>query len=194
MSNRTKPKKSKKIIKLQQPAPLKLNFGCGQIKVPDFIGVDLYAPGADMKVDLFSFPLPWKDGEVDEIMASHFIEHIPAKLRWPFYDECFRILKPGGILRLAVPSFKSERAYGDMTHEWPPVVPMSWYYLSRDWREANKLTHGDYALKCDFDHQCGPAGIHPEFASRAHEAQVYACNHHWESFQDIWATLTSKKK
>lgn len=178
-------------IKTEEPT-LKLNFGCGEIKVEGFVGVDLYAPSADLKVDLFSFPLPWKDGEVVEILASHFIEHLPHKLRWPFYDECYRILKPGGIMRIAVPSFKSDRAYGDMTHEWPPVVPMSFYYLNKDWRAANKLEHGPYALKCDFSHQCGPSGIAQQFMARSHEAQVFATTHYWEAFSDVWATLTKK--
>jgi len=182
---------SEEIKAVEEPI-LKLNFGSGQIKVDGYIGVDLYAPEADLKVDLFSFPLPWKDGEVTEILASHFLEHVPAKLRWPFFDECHRILKPGGLMRIFVPSFKSERAFGDMTHEWPPVVPMSFYYLQKAWRETNKLNHGAYALKCDFDHQCGPAGIVGSFAGRSHEAQVFATTHYWESFQDVWATLTKR--
>jgi ubiquinone/menaquinone biosynthesis C-methylase UbiE len=137
-------------------------------------------------------PLPWKDGEVDEIMASHFIEHIPAKIRWPFFDECYRILKPGGIMRIIVPNFKSERAYGDCTHEWPPLTAFSFYYLNRGWREANKLTHGPYALKCDYDHQAGPSGISPELTSRSQDAVMFAMRNYWESYQDMWVTLTKK--
>lgn len=184
MSNKSKIKKEK--------APLRLNFGCGNHVVEGFKGVDLYAPEADIKCDLFKVPLPWKDGEVDEIMASHFIEHIPAKVRWPFFDECYRILKPGGIMRIVVPNFKSERAYGDCTHEWPPLTAFSFYYLNRGWREANKLTHGPYALKCDFDHQCGPAGVSQAFSNRAHDAMMFALTHYFESFQDMWCTLTKK--
>lgn len=171
---------------------LKLNFGCGEIKVDGFTGVDLYAPSADLKVDLFKFPLPWKDGEVSAILASHFCEHIPAKLRWPFFDECWRILKPGGVMQIVVPNFKSERAYGDNTHEWPPFTTFSLYYLNRQWREANKLTHGAYALKCDFDHAAGPSGIAPDLAARSHDAQMFAFRSYWESYSDMWVTLTKK--
>jgi predicted SAM-dependent methyltransferase len=175
-----------------EPLPLRLNFGCGQIKVEGFVGVDLFAKEADIKADLTKFPLPWKDNSVDSIMASHFVEHIEAQKRWPFFDECWRILKPGGLMQIVVPNFKSDRAYGDVTHQWPPFTAFSFLYLNRAWREANKLTHGAYALKCDFDHQCGPAGISQDYANRSHDAQMFALRSYWESYQDLWCNLTKK--
>ena len=182
-----KPKKSKVIT------PLKLDLGCGENCQVGFTGVDLYAPSAAIKADLFQFPWSkWKDNTVDEIWCSHFVEHIPAKLRWKFFEECYRIMKLDAVMRIFVPSFKSERAYGDMTHEWPAVVPMFFLYLNRGWREANKLTYGSYDIKCNFENQAGPTGINPAFADRTHEAQIFACNHHWEAFPDIWITLTKK--
>jgi ubiquinone/menaquinone biosynthesis C-methylase UbiE len=175
-----------------EPLPLRLNFGCGQIKVEGFVGVDLFAKEADIKADLTKFPLPWKDNSVDSIMASHFVEHIEAQKRWPFFDECWRILKPGGLMQIVVPNFKSERAYGDNTHCWPPFTTFSFYYLNRGWREANKLTHGPYALKCDFDFMTGTNGISEEFRNRSQDAQSYALRHYWETYQDMFANLTKK--
>jgi predicted SAM-dependent methyltransferase len=48
-------------------------------------------------------PLPYADNTVDFILAEHLIEHTdgPAALR--FMDECHRILKPLGVLRVCVP-------------------------------------------------------------------------------------------
>lgn len=169
---------------------IRLDLGCGRNKQIGFTGVDFYEPDADVKLDLFTFPWPFEDNSVDEIVSSHFIEHIPARLRWPFFEECWRIMKVGAPMKIVVPSWKSERAYGDMCHEWPPVVPMSFYYLNQGWREANKLTYGQYALKCNFDHQCGPQGLHEAFANRAHEVQVFAATHYLESYVDMWAVLT----
>ena len=181
------------------PAPeapvtsLKLDFGCGRNPQPGYVGVDKYAPDADVKIDLFELPwTPWKDGTVDEIHMSHFLEHIPQKIRWPFFEECWRILKPDGIVRIFVPNWKSERAYGDCTHEWPPVSTFFFYYLVKEWREANKLTYGPYDLKCNFSHAAGPTGMNAAFASKAHEVQVFAATHYLESFQDMWVTLTKK--
>jgi len=192
----SKPKKSKII------QPLKLDLGCGQNKQPGFTGVDLYAPGADEKINLFTFPFRhyhainltprWKDNTVDEIFCSHFVEHVPHALRWGFFAECWRILKLDATMRIFVPSWKSERAYGDMTHEWPPVTSMFFYYLNKSWREANKLTYGPYDVKANFEHQCGPTQITGAFADRNQEAQVFACNHYLEAYPDMWITLTKK--
>lgn len=174
-------------------ADLKLDLGCGQNKIAGFTGVDLYAPGEDVvKVDLFKFPWPWGDDTVSELHASHFLEHVPHAQRWPFMEECWRVLKPEGTMRIFVPSWKSERAYGDMTHQWPPVVAMFFFYLDKGWREANKLTYGPYALKCNFAHQAGPTAVSQAFSNRSHETQVFACTHYLEAYMDMWVTLTKK--
>ena len=179
--------------KIKKPAqPLKLDFGAGRNPQPGFSSVDLYAPDADIKLDLFKFPFPWKDNTVDEIVASHFVEHIPQDKRWPFFAECWRILKPDAVMRIVVPSWKSERAYGDMTHAWPPVTTMALFYLNKAWRENNKLTYGAYDIKCNFDHQSGPTGVSPEFAQKAHEVQIFACQHYLEAYPDAWCTLTKR--
>lgn len=181
-----KPKKSKVVV------PLKLDLGCGENCQQGYIGVDLYAPSAKVKVDLLKFPWPWKDSTVDELHASHFVEHIPQNLRWRFFEEAWRVLKLEGIFHISVPSWKSERAYGDMTHEWPPVTTMAFYYLSKQWREANKLTYGPYDIKCNFEAMTGPTGINPAFSDRNQEAQVFACTHYMEVYPDMWAKLTKK--
>lgn len=208
--------------KLKKPVrELKLNLGAGQNPMDGFTSVDLYAPNPDIRCDLFYPPFRkveidecrtridpitgqtgpvilskggplWKDNSVDEIHCSHFCEHIPKSKRWPFFEECWRILKPEGIMRIIVPSWKSERSLGDMTHEFPPVVSMFFFYLNKGWREANKLTYGPYDLKCNFDHQSGPTNIRGDFASKHHEAQVYAVTHLLETYDDAWITLTKR--
>lgn len=183
------PRSKKKLTPL---IDIKLDLGCGQNKQPGFTGVDFYAPNVEVKLDLFKFPWFWKDGSVSEIFCSHFVEHIPQNSRWKFFEECWRILKPDATMRIFVPSWKSERAYGDMTHAWPPVVAMFFFYLHKPWREANKLTYGAYDLKCNFEHQAGPTSISPAFSNRAHEAQIFAATHYLESYGDMWVTLTKK--
>lgn len=46
------------------------------------------------------------DGEVDEIRASHVLEHIGMRETVPTLKEWRRVLKPGGRLFVAVPDFK----------------------------------------------------------------------------------------
>ncbi len=181
-----KPRKAKVVT------PLKLDLGCGENCIEGFTGVDLYAPSAKIKADLFKLPWPWKDGSVDELHASHFIEHIPQNLRWPFFEECYRVLKLDGVMRIIVPNWKSERAYGDMTHQWPPVTAMFFYYLHKGWREQNKLTYGAYDIKTNFDHQAGPTAMNPEFAQRAQDVQMFSASHYTESYGDMWVTITKR--
>jgi hypothetical protein len=172
--------------------PLRLDLGCGRNKLEGFTGVDKYSPDADVKLDLFVFPWPWKDNSVDEIHASHFVEHIPQNLRWRFFEEACRVMKKDAMFRIIVPSWKSERAYGDMTHEWPPVAASTFWYLDKGWRVANKLTYGPYDIKCDFEYQAGPTNIVPTYATRSVEAQQFACSHYLETYSDMWVTLRKR--
>jgi len=61
----------------------------------DAIGIDLNYPGYDGK------RLPFEDGTVDTVYASHTLEHIDEPL--DAIREWFRVLKVGGHLVLAVP-------------------------------------------------------------------------------------------
>lgn len=64
---------------VQARKPIKLDLGCGQNPKEGFDGVDLWAPDAKHKVDLFKFPWPFASDSVDEVHCSHFIEHIPNR-------------------------------------------------------------------------------------------------------------------
>jgi SAM-dependent methyltransferase len=65
----------------------------------DAIGIDIDTPGYDGK------NLPFKDGEVGTIHASHLLEHI-ADYGY-FFRECFRSLAYGGTIILFVPLMES---------------------------------------------------------------------------------------
>ncbi len=50
--------------------------------------------------------IPHAAGTVDAIYASHMLEHLDRAEARSFLAECRRVLKPGGILRLAVPDLR----------------------------------------------------------------------------------------
>ncbi len=50
--------------------------------------------------------LPFPDNSYDYIIASHFLEHLTADEGITFLQECHRVLKPEGVMRLAVPDAK----------------------------------------------------------------------------------------
>lgn len=179
--------------------PLKLNLAGGQNNHKDFENVDLWAPNAKYKIDLFQFPWPWADSSVDEILCSHFIEHIPTDyvmhngvkkdLFLAFFDECYRILKPDSIMTVICPSASSDRAFQDPTHR-RFIVAATFWYLSKAWRKEQALDH--YPVECDFLHSVVPS-VPEEDMFRSDEAQAYRFLHLRNTVLDFHCTLKSLK-
>ena len=176
-------------------APLRLDIGCGPNKREGFTGVDQTAfKGVDVVTDLRK-PWPFKDGSVEEIHCSHCIEHFTALERCHVYNEMYRVLKQGGKVSIIAPHWSSQRAYGDPTHQWPPISGFSFYYLLKSWRDAN-APHSDAAnlsggYNCDFDAQWG-FGMHQSLVTRNQEYQQFALTFYIEAAADIIATLTKR--
>ena len=166
---------------------VKVDLGCGPGKRDGFIGVDCRQ--FDGKVDIvhdLRKKWPWKDGEVEEAHCSHFIEHLTGPQRIHFVNELYRVLQPGGKCTVIVPHWASCRAYGDLTHQWPPVSEFWFYYLSKDWRLAN-APHND-GYDCNFQATWGYA-MRPDLSVRNSEFQQFAFANYKEAIQDLIATL-----
>ncbi len=83
---------------------MKLHLGCGKRYIPGFIHVDAQtAPHVDIVGPVEQ--LPMGDNTVSLIYASHVLEHFGRFEFKSVLQEWFRVLEPGGILRLAVPDF-----------------------------------------------------------------------------------------
>ena len=85
---------------------IKLNLGCGWRNFgKDWIHID----GGDYKhLDYNNIiKLDYEDNSVDLIYASHVIEYFDREEIIEVLREWVRVLKPKGILRLAVPNFKA---------------------------------------------------------------------------------------
>lgn len=86
-------------------APIKLNLGCGVdaegklLDIPGFIGID-------RKIGREVYPLDYADGSVDEIRASHVLEHFAQGEVKAVLENWVSKLKPGGVIRIAVPDFR----------------------------------------------------------------------------------------
>jgi len=78
----------------------KLNLGSGAIEMADWINIDRKTGGE--VYPLKAFPA----GYVDEIRASHVLEHISHRLTGDVLADWVRALKPGGLLRIAVPDLE----------------------------------------------------------------------------------------
>ena len=170
---------------------LKLDFGCGPNKKDGFKGVDVRPfKGVDHVTDLTK-PWPWGDDTVEEGHASHFIEHLDADERIHFFNELHRVLIPGGKCIIITTNWASNRAYGDLSHKWPPVSEMFYYYLLKDWRAVN-APHNDF-YTCDFDAVWGYS-MHNELLVKNQEYQQHAQTFYKEAAQDIICTVTKRAK
>jgi len=171
--------------------PLKLDLGCGPNKREGFRGVDSrqFDGKVDQVVDLRK-PWPWKDASVAEVHSSHFVEHLTAMERVHFVNELYRVLIPGGTAQVIVPHWNSHRAYGDLTHQWPPVSEMWFFYLNKSWRDGN-APHNDF-YTCDFDSTFGYS-LRQDLLVRNEEYRQHAIANFKDAAQDIIATLTKRK-
>ena len=78
--------------------PIRLNIGSYDIKIDGFTNIDRNN-GTE------AYPLDYDDASVDEIRASHILEHFSHTQTQDVLNEWVRVLKPGGRIRIAVPDF-----------------------------------------------------------------------------------------
>lgn len=156
-----------------------LNFGCGlhpkvSTSEETWINVDKFQQaGVDKVFNLFKVPYPWKDNSIDYIYTSHFVEHIPhslvpynlrpslpwEKLRkrllemdgfFSFFEECYRILKPNGVIEVIGPFAWTNGAMQDPTHT-RYLVQQTFGYLSQSQMDAYGGKPFDYHLHLNFE-------------------------------------------
>lgn len=77
---------------------IKLNLGAGGTQIEGYTPLDI-------KQGDTIYPLQYTDGVVDEVRASHVLEHFPHGMGQQIINEWVRVLKPGGVLKIAVPDF-----------------------------------------------------------------------------------------
>lgn len=72
-----------------------VEFGAGGSRPLNWVTHDIDVP--------IQGPIPYGDNSVDKIRAEHIIEHVDSVGLIAFLESCYRILKPGGTLRICVP-------------------------------------------------------------------------------------------
>lgn len=175
---------------------MKLDIGCGKNKKEGFTGVDQYTmEGVDVVLNVATEKWPWEDGTIEEVHCSHFLEHLTGKERVVFMNELYRVMKPDAKATVITPHWNSNRAYGDFTHQWPPVSEMYFYYLNREWRKVN-APHCDKewnpeGYDCNFEASWG-YGMHQALLPRNSDYQQYAIAWYKEAAQDTIATLIKR--
>jgi predicted SAM-dependent methyltransferase len=83
----------------------KLNIGCGDHPLDGWINTDIALGGLSGPPFMDArrtFPFP--DAHFDRVFSEHMIEHITYPEGKFMLSECFRVLKPGGRIRISTPN------------------------------------------------------------------------------------------
>lgn len=82
-----------------------LNLACDKTYVNNhhWVNVDFVSTGPGVYAHNLLKPLPFSSQSFDLVYSSHFLEHIPRRQVRGFLSECYRVIKPGGTIRLVLP-------------------------------------------------------------------------------------------
>jgi predicted SAM-dependent methyltransferase len=108
---------------------VRLNLGCGDIPLDQFINVDARElDGVDVVADVLS--LPFEKGSVSAIHSAHLLEHFPhEELRRSVLPYWLSLLRPGGAFTAIVPD---------------PETMLAEYVAGRmPFEDLRRVTYGD---------------------------------------------------
>lgn len=190
------------VLKSDESPTIRLNLGSGPTKKGDgWTDVDLIKfDNVDVVCNLGAEKWPWEDSSVDELFASHFLEHLTNfEGKWErvrFFNEAFRVMKPLGKMTLIFPHWASNRFYGDITHR-EAFSEMGFYYLDRLWRSQN-APHTDIAYNpngytCNWNCTWGYT-MRQDLGVRNAEYQQFAMANYKDAILDIIATCVATKE
>ena len=108
---------------------IRLNIGCGIVKLPGYLNCDLSPEVNPDKVVDLEKELPFKTNSVDKIVAHHVIEHVQNVI--PLLKDMYRVCKNGALIDTSVPHYANAAAWSDLTHVH------AFAYTSLDYVEYN---------------------------------------------------------
>jgi predicted SAM-dependent methyltransferase len=99
--------------------PYKLNFGCGRVRHAGWVNIDVsWSAAADVRWDVTN-PFPLDAGTCSHIYHESLLEIFPPDEVRALLRDWHRLLAPGGVMRMAMPSLEE-------------VVSL---YMSGEWRQ-----------------------------------------------------------
>ena len=111
---------------LQSHSVRKLQIGSGSNHIPGWLATDIKPRSGVVAYLDAAKPFPMAEGTFDYVSSEHMIEHISWQEGLLMLRECLRVLKPGGVLRIATPDlavlvglYQEDRdALADQYIEW----------------------------------------------------------------------------
>lgn len=139
----------KKVGRFLQLPEKNLNLGCGPNLRAGWINIDLFDPGADLRLDLRE-NWPFAGASISQIYSEHVFEHFEIREEVPhFLSEARRVLQSGGLFDVAVPDTEWPlRAYGDPSNRyWSRSEP-----YHPEWCET-QMDHINYHFRQGTEHK-----------------------------------------
>jgi len=99
---------------------IKLHLGCGTAYKEEWINIDNNSDNNIEKLDInydLRKPLPFPDNSVDFIYNEHFLEHLTVEEGIAAIKGFYRVLKPGGVMRIAMPDLE-KTVYAYLDENW----------------------------------------------------------------------------
>lgn len=84
----------------------RLNVGCGRRFHTQWTNVDLEPCDDQVVACDILHGLPFPENTFDAVYHSHVLEHLSPQDGQHLLEECYRVLKPGGVLRIVVPDLE----------------------------------------------------------------------------------------
>ena len=107
-------RRNRKVIDLllQGGEPILLELGAGERRLKGWTTIDRNE-ASDICMDLLN-PLPFPDNCVTQVYCSHLLEHFYYPDLVSLLSECYRVLEPSGLFKVAVPNARIYlEAYAD---------------------------------------------------------------------------------
>lgn len=115
----------------------RLNLGCGDDIKEGYINIDLYNDKAELQCDIAK--LPFGDNKVDEVLVSHVLEHYHFHDGEAALKEWYRVLKPGGKIKIEVPDFYHLcKEFTKWVEEGQPYHELYGYFFSDPWNPGHQ--------------------------------------------------------
>jgi predicted SAM-dependent methyltransferase len=86
---------------------MKLHLASGNNILKGWVNADLFRGNKQTVHFDLSKKFPYSNSTVEFIFHEHFLEHLDETDGYNFMKECFRVLKPGGCMRISIPNVEA---------------------------------------------------------------------------------------
>ena len=92
------------MAKKKKKEGIRLHMGCGSNVLDGWYNTDIFPTDERVRFQDATQPFSFEDESFGFIFSEHMFEHIPFLCGVNMLKECYRVLKPGGVFRLSLPT------------------------------------------------------------------------------------------